>query len=156
MAADPSDMNEPGSPLSRRQASASTQKGTMMTDYAAITPSTFDLPPRPLLRDIMGSVLRRTRLEQGRTLADVARAARVSMPYLSELERGRKEASSEVIAAICDALGIELSDVMIEISQALTAHRMHRAKLMRMEAVRSRQFAAPRAKGSGDVFCLAA
>ena len=49
--------------------------------------------PRPLLRTTLGEVLRRTRLEQGRTLADVARAAKVSMQYLSELERGRKEAS---------------------------------------------------------------
>ncbi len=59
---------------------------------------------RPLLRTMLGDVLRRTRLEQGRTLADVARSARVSMPYLSEVERGRKEASSEVLRsgdAVC-------------------------------------------------------
>jgi transcriptional regulator with XRE-family HTH domain len=68
--------------------------------------------PRPLLRHIVGHVLRRTRLAQGRTLASVARAARVSVPYLSELERGRKEASSEVLAAICEALGIELYDLL--------------------------------------------
>jgi transcriptional regulator with XRE-family HTH domain len=60
---------------------------------------------------MLGDVLRRNRLEQGRTLSDVARAARVSMPYLSELERGRKEASSEILAAVCDALRIELSDL---------------------------------------------
>jgi XRE family transcriptional regulator, stress-response regulator len=53
-------------------------------------------------------VLRRARLEQGRTLADVAHAAKVSMQYLSEIERGRKEASSEVLAAICDALETDL------------------------------------------------
>ncbi len=70
--------------------------------------------PRPLLRTALGTVLRRTRLEQGRTLAGVARAARVSMPYLSELERGRKEASSEVLAAICEALGIDLADLLAE------------------------------------------
>jgi hypothetical protein len=51
--------------------------------------------PQPLLRTALGTVLRRIRLEQGRTLAAVARVARVSMPYLSELERGRKEASSD-------------------------------------------------------------
>ncbi|HEX9065136.1 MAG TPA: helix-turn-helix transcriptional regulator, partial [Streptosporangiaceae bacterium] len=61
---------------------------------------------RPLLRAMFGDHLRRTRLAQRRTLADVARAAKVSLPYLSEVERGRKEASSEVLAAICDALGI--------------------------------------------------
>jgi transcriptional regulator with XRE-family HTH domain len=70
---------------------------------------------RPLLRTLIGAALRRARLEQGRTLAVVARAARVSMPYLSELERGRKEASSEVLAAICDALRIELGDVLAEV-----------------------------------------
>ena len=73
--------------------------------------------PRPLLRTMLGDVLRRTRREQGRTLADVARAAKVSMPYLSEVERGRKEASSEVLAAICDALRIELSDLLAEVGQ---------------------------------------
>ena len=57
----------------------------------ALTPAPDDRPP--LLRTMVGDVLRRIRLEQRRTLADVARAARVSMPYLSELERGRKEAS---------------------------------------------------------------
>ena len=68
--------------------------------------------PRRLLRTMIGEVLRKTRLAQGRTLADVARAARVSMPYLSEVERGRKEASSEVLAAICDALRLDLSELL--------------------------------------------
>jgi len=77
--------------------------------------------PRPLLRHIVGHVLRRTRLAQGRTLASVARSARVSVPYLSELERGRKEASSEVLAAICEALGIELYDLL-----ALAGHDLGR------------------------------
>lgn len=69
---------------------------------------------RPLLRMIVGDVLRRIRLEQGRTLSDVAGEASVSMPYLSELERGRKEASSEILAAICAALDIDLSDLLAE------------------------------------------
>ncbi len=68
--------------------------------------------PRPLLRTVVGDVLRLTRREQRRTLADVADAAKVSMPYLSEVERGRKEASSEVLAAICAALGIDLGDLL--------------------------------------------
>jgi len=70
---------------------------------------------RPLLRTLVGDVLRRRRIAAGRTLADVARAARVSVPYLSEVERGRKEASSEVIAAICDALGLDLADFLGEV-----------------------------------------
>ena len=77
------------------------------------------LDHRPLLRTIVGDVLRRIRLDQGRTLADVAGEARVSMPYLSELERGRKEASSEILAAICAALDIDLSDLLAEARREL-------------------------------------
>jgi transcriptional regulator with XRE-family HTH domain len=65
-----------------------------------------------LWRDIVGDVLRRERLTQERTLKDVADAARISMPYLSELERGRKEASSEVLAAAAHALGLGLADLL--------------------------------------------
>ncbi|GAA2699158.1 hypothetical protein GCM10010429_00700 [Micromonospora olivasterospora] len=67
-----------------------------------------------LLRRVIGGVLRRIRTRQGRTLREVAEAAGVSLPYLSEVERGRKEASSEVLAAICRALGIRLSDLLEE------------------------------------------
>jgi transcriptional regulator with XRE-family HTH domain len=58
----------------------------------------------PLLREVYGKLLRRRRLADGRTLADVAAVAGVSMAYLSEVERGLKEPSSEVLAAICLAL----------------------------------------------------
>ena len=84
-------------------------------DPTVICPGGRDRRARPLLRIMLGHVLRRTRREQGRTLADVARAARVSMPYLSEVERGRKEASSEVLAAICEALRIDLSDLLAQV-----------------------------------------
>jgi transcriptional regulator with XRE-family HTH domain len=73
----------------------------------------------PLLRRIIGSVLRRIRLAQGRTLQDVARDADVSLPYLSEIERGRKEASSEILAAICRSLGIGLGDLLDEARREL-------------------------------------
>ncbi|GAA5031809.1 helix-turn-helix domain-containing protein [Streptomyces siamensis] len=66
----------------------------------------------PLWRDLVGDVLRRERLAQERTLKDVAEEARISMPYLSELERGRKEASSEVLAAAARALGLGLTDLL--------------------------------------------
>lgn len=66
----------------------------------------------PLWRNIVGDVLRRERRAQQRTLKDVADAARISMPYLSELERGRKEASSEVLAAAAHALGLGLADLL--------------------------------------------
>jgi len=74
---------------------------------------------RPLLRTILGAALRRARQAQGRTLADVARSAKVSMQYLSELERGRKEASSEVLAAICGALRIDLPELLTEVGRRL-------------------------------------
>ncbi|MGW1254662.1 helix-turn-helix domain-containing protein [Streptomyces sp. NPDC002513] len=69
-------------------------------------------PKEPLWRDLVGEILRRERLAQERTLKDVAEAARISMPYLSELERGRKEASSEVLAAAARALGLGLTDLL--------------------------------------------
>ncbi|WSW30425.1 helix-turn-helix domain-containing protein [Streptomyces sp. NBC_01003] len=69
-------------------------------------------PKEPLWRDIVGDVLRRERLAQERTLKDVADAARISLPYLSEIERGLKEASSEVLAAAAHALGLGLADVL--------------------------------------------
>ena len=90
-----------------------------------------DQRPKPLLRTLLGDVLRRARHGQRRTLADVARAARVSMPYLSELERGRKEASSEVLAAVCDALRVELSDVLAEVGRELAAERARRERYLR-------------------------
>ncbi|WP_181797887.1 helix-turn-helix transcriptional regulator, partial [Streptomyces sp. WELS2] len=62
-------------------------------------PESEPAPREPLWRDLVGEVLRRERREQRRTLKDVADAARISLPYLSEIERGRKEASSEVLAA---------------------------------------------------------
>ena len=61
-----------------------------------------------LLRHLLGDVLRRLRLRQGRTLREVSASARVSLGYLSEVERGQKEASSELLAAICSALGTPL------------------------------------------------
>src|SRR4051794_31250263 len=92
-----------------------------MSEVAYIGPGGREphLRPRPLLRMLLGDILRRNRLHQGRTLADVARAAQVSLPYLSEVERGRKEASSEVVAAVCAALRIELSDVLTEAGHLL-------------------------------------
>jgi transcriptional regulator with XRE-family HTH domain len=65
-----------------------------------------------LWRHIVGDVLRRQRLAQERRLKDVAETARISMPYLSEIERGRKEPSSEVLAAAARALGLSLADLL--------------------------------------------
>ena len=72
-----------------------------------------------LLREVIGDVLRRARIDQGRTLREVSDSARVSLGYLSEVERGRKEASSELLASICDALDLELSDLLDSVSRSM-------------------------------------
>ena len=72
-----------------------------------------------LLRTQLGNTLRGHRLSQRRTQRDVSGAARVSHGYLSEVERGQKEASSELLASICDALDLELADLLAEISLEL-------------------------------------
>ena len=75
-----------------------------------------------LVREAVGLTLRSARTSQGRTLRDVARAARVSLGYLSEVERGQKEASSELLNAICIALGLQLSGVFSDVSIELASH----------------------------------
>ncbi|WP_211229263.1 helix-turn-helix domain-containing protein [Nakamurella lactea] len=72
-----------------------------------------------LLRDALGETLRDARTRQNRTLRDVSTAANVSLGYLSEVERGRKEASSELLASICDALDIELAEVLDTVSETI-------------------------------------
>jgi transcriptional regulator with XRE-family HTH domain len=79
-----------------------------------------------LLRRMLGDVLRRHRLRQSRTLRDVSVAAGVSLGYLSEVERGRKEASSELLAAICGALDVSLSEVLREVSDDLARDERRR------------------------------
>jgi transcriptional regulator with XRE-family HTH domain len=72
-----------------------------------------------LLREAIGAGLRRARTARRRTLRDVSRRARVSLGYLSEVERGRKEPSSELLAAICEALDVALPDLLTEAAHAL-------------------------------------
>jgi transcriptional regulator with XRE-family HTH domain len=69
-----------------------------------------------LLRDAVGRELRAARISQSRTLRDVARDARVSLGYLSEVERGQKEPSSELLASICTALNIQLSTLLSDVT----------------------------------------
>ncbi|MDI2028378.1 helix-turn-helix transcriptional regulator [Saccharopolyspora sp. TS4A08] len=69
-----------------------------------------------LLREAVGERLRRARTAQSRTLRDVSRAARVSLGYLSEVERGRKEASSELLSSICDALDLPLPELLVTVA----------------------------------------
>jgi transcriptional regulator with XRE-family HTH domain len=72
-----------------------------------------------LVREVIGDVLRRARTTQGRTLREVSDSARVSLGYLSEVERGRKEPSSELLNAICDALDVPLSELLIDAGEQL-------------------------------------
>jgi hypothetical protein len=122
---------------------------------------------RPLLRSALGEALRRTRLEQGRTLADVAVAARISLPYLSEVERGRKEVSSEVLAALCEALGIDLPDLLVAVvfrlsADSLAAPAIHRSTGRTIggyaggPAGGPAGIAAPQSRRPGDAYALAA
>ena len=96
------------------------------TSPPAVSPAAAPPAKEPLWRNVVGDVLRRERLAQARTLKDVAEAARISMPYLSELERGRKEASSEVLAAAARALGLGLADLLA----------LAQGELVRLAAVR--------------------
>ena len=82
-----------------------------------------------LLRRIIGETLRDRRQRQRRTLRDVSAAANVSLGYLSEVERGQKEASSELLASLCSALDVALSDVLRDVSDAVA---LEEATILRM------------------------
>ncbi len=77
----------------------------------------------PLLRELLGEILRRKRTEGGYTLREVADTARVSLAYISEVERGRKEASSEILGAVCQALGVTILELVSEAAGELTPQR---------------------------------
>lgn len=78
----------------------------------------------PLLREALGLSLRAFRADKNVTLRDLAERARVSPGYLSELERGRKEVSSELLAAVCHALGATVAEVLVEAAQNMTLQTM--------------------------------
>ena len=94
----------------RRPAAATRPLGKKVMLAAPTKPLAKPLLSEPLLlREEIGDVLRSARLEQGRTLREVSSRAKVSLGYLSEVERGQKEASSELLASICKALDLPLS-----------------------------------------------
>ena len=91
-----------------------------------------------LFRRLLGDVLRDARMQRGLTLREVSADARVSLGYISEIERGQKEASSELLASICDALGVRMSDVMREVSDSLAVAEFdHAAGVRALEPVGS-------------------
>lgn len=71
------------------------------------------------MRELIGDVLRARRLAEGLTLRDVSERARISLGYISEVERGQKEASSELLAALAQALDVPLSKVLLDVSSLL-------------------------------------
>jgi transcriptional regulator with XRE-family HTH domain len=75
-----------------------------------------------LVRELIGESLREERVTQGKTLREISKSARVSLGYLSEVERGQKEASSELLAAICGALDMPLSVVLNVVSEKMAAY----------------------------------
>ena len=111
------------------------QEGAEVNSNAVpLDPGARDHQRAPVLREVMGGVLRRTRLRQQRTLSDVAQQAQVSMPYLSEIERGRKEASSEVLAAVCGALDLQLVDLVALTYRSLRGEQPRPLSVVRPDA----------------------
>ena len=72
-----------------------------------------------LLREHIGAALRRARIEQGQTLRQLSRRSSVSLGYLSEIERGQKEASSELLSSICGALALSIPNLLLEVSRSM-------------------------------------
>lgn len=88
-----------------------------------------------LVRELIGESLREERMAQGKTLREVSQAARVSLGYLSEVERGQKEASSELLAAICAALDVPLSVVLNLVSGKMAAHEQLQVRVAALPSI---------------------
>jgi transcriptional regulator with XRE-family HTH domain len=96
-----------------------------------------------LFRRLLGEVLRGQRMQRGMTLREVSAEARVSLGYISEIERGQKEASSELLASLCSALDVPLSIVLRDVSDAIA---LEEAALMLEATPISTQISAPRGR----------
>jgi XRE family transcriptional regulator, stress-response regulator len=113
-----------------------------------------------VFRRLLGEVLRSQRMRQGRTLRQVSADARVSLGYISEIERGHKEASSELLASICAALDVPLSAILSEVSDAVALEEA--ALAMQLEDVTLDSTSLPAKPGTaagpraGDVVASAA
>jgi transcriptional regulator with XRE-family HTH domain len=110
-----------------------------------------------LFRRLLGDVLRSRRVEQGRTLRQLCAEARVSLGYMSEIERGRKEASSELLAAICTALDVPLSEILSDVADAVAMEEA--AMAVRLHEVGAQELltdATADSAATGDVVASAA
>ena len=106
-----------------------------------------------LFRRLLGEVLRGRRVDQGRTLRQLCAQARVSLGYMSEIERGQKEASSELLAAICTALDVPLSEILSEVADAVALEEAAMAIRLQPVELGAEPLASP---GHGDVVASAA
>ena len=104
-----------------------------------------------LFRRLLGDVLRERRMARGMTLREVSKQARVSLGYISEIERGQKEASSELLASLCGALEAPLSDVLREVSDAVAIEE----RALGLHSVDATPIASAR-PGAGNVVASAA
>jgi len=104
-----------------------------------------------VLRHVVGDTLRALRLRQRRTLREVSAAAKVSLGYLSEVERGHKEPSSELLAAICEALEVPMSEVFLTVSDSL--RNQERSALLSARRGAPVLTAAPHPGGEGVGVC---
>jgi transcriptional regulator with XRE-family HTH domain len=113
-----------------------------------------------VFRRLLGEVLRSQRMRQGRTLRQVSADARVSLGYISEIERGHKEASSELLASICAALDVPLSAILSEVSDAVALEEAALAMQLEDVALDATRLPAkrrtPAGPRSGDVVASAA
>ena len=100
-----------------------------------------------LFRRLLGEVLRSARMQRGMTLRELSADARVSLGYISEIERGQKEASSELLSSLCEALDVPLSEVLREVSDTVAVEEQRLALEATVERVPAR---------SGDVVASAA
>ncbi|MBB5958226.1 transcriptional regulator with XRE-family HTH domain [Saccharothrix tamanrassetensis] len=108
-----------------------------MADILSFHPKRTRTPerrPDPLWRVLLGQSLRAAREERGSRLVDIAERAGISPQYLSEIERGRKEPSSEMIAAVTGALGVDLPDLLVGIASDVRQHRGTAPEVVRRPA----------------------
>jgi transcriptional regulator with XRE-family HTH domain len=132
--------------------------GALTSDPDASAPARREGLGRVIaLRRLLGDVLRQQRVRQGRTLRQVSGDSRVSLGYISEIERGQKEASSEMLAALCGALDVPLSRVLREVSELLAVEESRAAGVEgRRLTLAAEPVAVPReATASGEVVAAA-
>src|SRR4051812_44659657 len=110
--------------------------------------------PVVIFRRLLGEVLRAQRMRRGFTLRQVSADARVSLGYISEIERGQKEASSELLASICAALDVPLSEILSDVSDLAALEEA--AMAVRLEKVQISHDITNVASRGGDVVASAA